>query len=262
MSASCLNSQLMVGIVDHRRFTPKKHELRYPLFMPAIDLDELVQLKNQVWGFGDQWWHWARFRREDYLGSGDLKTAVQAKVFELTGEKLTGKVIAVCHLRYLGLYFSPVNFYYVYDDNDEWRYLLAEVSNTPWNERHYYALKANKGDHGENWEHDKAFHVSPFNPIEQRYKWKLKPLGKRLFVHLACHRGHKEFDATVNMQGKPFSSQELLWLLVKTPVMAIKVVFGIYWHAFKLWCKGMPIYDHPEVNRSLETSPTQKKSKK
>ncbi len=96
-------------------------------------------------GLGEKWWHWARFRRQDYLGQGDLKAAVQDKVHELTGERIEGKVLAVVHLRYLGLYFSPVNFYYLYDHQGEWRYLLAEVSNTPWNERHYYALPAEAG---------------------------------------------------------------------------------------------------------------------
>ena len=69
--------------------------------------------------------------------------------------------------RCFGLYFSPVNFYFCYDDNiknndaeenketGQAAYMLAEVSNTPWNERHYYLvdLKAIKDT-------QKAFHVS------------------------------------------------------------------------------------------------------
>ncbi|GMQ47018.1 DUF1365 domain-containing protein [Vibrio sp. 10N] len=243
-----VSSRLMIGEVGHRRFAPTKHHLSYPLFMPAIDLDEIDSLQRRVWGFGRRWWHWARFKREDYVGEGDLKLAVQDKVFELTGERFNGKVIAVCHLRYLGLYFSPVNFYYLYDEQNQWRYLLAEVSNTPWNERHYYAIAAESGDQNVNWQHDKAFHVSPFNPVDQRYHWKLKPLSERLFVHLECHNPHKVFDATLQMKAQPFTSSSLLKQLVKTPIMAVKVVAGIYWHAFKLWRKGVPIYDHPGKN--------------
>ncbi len=41
-----------------------KHHLDYPLFMPAIDLDELDSLQQKVWVW-ERWWHWARFRRED-----------------------------------------------------------------------------------------------------------------------------------------------------------------------------------------------------
>ncbi|EKO3726106.1 DUF1365 family protein, partial [Vibrio metschnikovii] len=123
---NAVSSALMVGHVRHRRLSPVAHDLTYPLFMPAIDLDQWSELQQNVWGLGEKWWHWARFRRQDYLGQGDLKAAVQDKVHELTGERIEGKVLAVVHLRYLGLYFSPVNFYYLYDHQGEWRYLLAE----------------------------------------------------------------------------------------------------------------------------------------
>jgi DUF1365 family protein len=239
------NSQLMIGSVRHRRFSPAVHNLNYDLFMPCLDLDEIPTLAKTVWGFGTRWWHWARFKREDYVGEGCLKHAVQHKVAELTGVQLQGKVLAVCNLRYLGLYFSPVNFYYLFDQQGEWQYLLAEVSNTPWNERHYYAIAADQGVDGANWQHEKAFHVSPFNPVEQDYVWKLKYAQQRIMVHLECHRQNKEFDATLTLKGTPFDSRNLLKHLIKTPVMTVKVVIGIYWHALKLFLKKVPIYNHP-----------------
>ncbi|PMH46762.1 chromosome partitioning protein ParA [Vibrio sp. 10N.286.49.B3] len=241
---TAFKSQLMVGNVRHRRLSPIKHSMTYPLFMPCLDLDEIDLLERKVWGFGQRWWHWARFQRSDYLGDGNLKQAVQDKVHELTDIRLTGRVVAVCHLRYLGLYFSPVNFYYLYDDEGRWCYLLAEVSNTPWNERHYYAIPADKGGNGEGWQHDKAFHVSPFNPMDQQYVWCLKPLSQRLMVHLECHQERKIFDATLSMQSQPFNSKILLKHLIKTPIMAVKVMVGIYWQALKLWLKGAPFYSH------------------
>ncbi|GAB7220472.1 DUF1365 domain-containing protein [Vibrio comitans] len=244
-----MNSAILVGTVRHRRFSPTEHALNYPLFMPSIDVDEFQSLKNSVWGFGEKWWHWARFNRSDYVGEGCLKSAVQDKVFELTGKRFSGKVVAVVHLRYLGLYFSPVNFYYVYDSKGQWQMLLAEVSNTPWNERHYYAIDADEGENGENWKHDKAFHVSPFNPVEQQYVWRLKPLSNQLMVHLECHRESKEFDATLSMKARAFNSRNLLKQLISTPILTVKVLTGIYWHALKLWIKKVPIYPHPAKNK-------------
>jgi DUF1365 family protein len=249
-SENRINSQLMTGSVRHRRFTPKQHNLNYDLFMPCLDIDEIPSLSKKVWGFGTHWWHWARFKREDYVGEGCLKAAVQQKVAELTGVELDGRVLAVCHLRYLGLYFSPVNFYYLFDKHGQWQYLLAEVSNTPWNERHYYAIPADSGLNGENWQHEKAFHVSPFNPVEQDYVWKLKYAQQRIMVHLECHRQNKEFDATLSLKGSPFDSTNLLKHLIKTPLMTVKVVIGIYWHALKLFLKKVPIYNHP--NKKLK----------
>lgn len=248
-----MSSHLLVGDVRHRRFTPIEHALSYPLFMPCLDLDELDDLETRVTGFGRRWWHWARFKREDYLGQGDLKHAVQNKVYELTGVRISGRVEAVIHLRYLGIYFSPVNFYYLYDEQGNWRYLLAEVSNTPWNERHYYALNA---EDEATWRHEKQFHVSPFNPIAQQYQWKLKPLAKQLSIHLECHRESKEFDATLKMRKYPFNSKVLVKHLISTPVMAVKVTIGIYWHALKLWVKGAPFYSHPKYQRDNNDQPS------
>jgi DUF1365 family protein len=210
--------------------------------MPCLDLDTLDEAFKSTVGLGKRWWHWARFKREDYVGEGALKQSVQEKVYQLTGVRLDGRVEAVIHLRYLGIYFSPVNFYYLYDSCGQWRYLLAEVSNTPWNERHYYALNAQDE---KSWNHQKQFHVSPFNPIEQRYVWKIKPLSDQLSIHLECHRDGKEFDATMKMSKQPLTTQSLLKHLIATPVMAVKVVIGIYWHALKLWVKGAPFYSHP-----------------
>ncbi|EIF2703745.1 MULTISPECIES: DUF1365 domain-containing protein [Vibrio] len=263
---SQMNSRLFIGNVRHRRFTPVNHELNYSLFMPAIDVDEIDALEKKVWGFGSRWWHWARFKRSDYIGEGSVKSAVHSKIEELTGVRCTGKVIAVCHLRYLGLYFSPVNFYYVYNAEGEWKYLLAEVSNTPWNERHYYAVSADKEEEKFGWEQVKAFHVSPFNPIDQLYRWRIKPLTDKLNIHLECHKGEKHFDATMVMKAKPLSSKTLLRCLIVTPIQTVKVMVGIYWHALKLWVKGAPFYSHPKYSTHEEieadTEKTDKKNKK
>jgi DUF1365 family protein len=236
-----MNSALYVGHVMHRRIRPVKHQFLYRLYMPCIDLDELTTLKNRIRGFGTQWWQPARFKRSDYLGEGDLKQAVFNKLYELTGERLEGRVMLLCQLRYFGLYFSPVNFYYCFDQDEQWRYLLAEVSNTPWNERHYYAIPAQ-----DNWQHDKAFHVSPFNPMDQHYQWQLKPLGETAQLCIQVHRQNKEFEAGIHFNRQRFNGKNLLKLMIKMPLMPVSIVWGIYSHAFKLWRKKAPFYSHPD----------------
>ncbi|MCE0496240.1 DUF1365 domain-containing protein [Vibrio salinus] len=240
-------SRLLTGIIRHRRYVPTQHELTYPVFMVCINLDEIARLSSQVTLFGTHWWHWARFKHTDYFRDRgpDTKSAVIDTVNKLTEQSLKKddcKVMAVIHLRYLDFYFSPVNFYYVYDAQEHWNSLVAEVSNTPWNERHYYVLRAGC----EEMTCEKAFHVSPFNPVDQCYQWRLKPLGKSLSVHIECHRDVKEFDATLTMKSVPFTNQNLNRLLIRTPVQTLKMLLGIYWHAFVLWKKGTPVYDHPE----------------
>ncbi len=56
-----MRSKILIGHVNHRRFSPVKHSLSYKMFMLGIDLDELDTLKKRIWGFGDKWWHWVDF---------------------------------------------------------------------------------------------------------------------------------------------------------------------------------------------------------
>ncbi len=236
-----LNSSLCQGVVRHRRYKPISHRFSYSLFMPLLDLDELEGLDKEIWFFNLKKWGIASFYYKDYMeGKKNTKEAVQDKVHQLTGMRLSGKVLTLCHLRYFGLYFSPVNFYYLYDDKQTWRYLLAEVSNTPWNERHYYAIPACS-----NFSHSKAFHVSPFNPIEQEYRWQLKPLEDKAFIHLnVLRKTQKEFDATLLLKRFPLSGKTLASAMIKMPSMTLKMLVYIYWQAVKLWFKGAVFYTH------------------
>ncbi len=236
-----LNSSLCEGIVRHRRYKPISHRFSYSLFMPLLDLDELEVLDKEISFFSLKKWGIASFYYKDYMeGKKDTKKAAQDKLYQLTGVRLSGKVFILCHLRYFGLYFSPVNFYYLFDEKHTWQYLLAEVSNTPWNERHYYAIPASA-----HFSHLKAFHVSPFNPIEQEYRWRLKPLDDKAFIHLNVLKNtQKEFDATLLLKRLPLSSNTLSKALVKMPSMTVKMLIFIYWQALKLWFKGAVFYSH------------------
>ncbi len=264
-----MNSGIYVGSIRHRRFTPVNHQFNYPIFMPLIDLDEMAELTQTIRGFGSSLFSFARFKRTDYMqGECSLRQAIRDKVEQLTGERVNGKILMLCQLRYCGLYFSPLNLYYIYDEDNKWRYMLAEVSNTPWNQRHYYVIPAVAQWPEKFWTEQKAFHVSPFNPMEQQYQWRINEPGDRLFVHMENYPNSdqfsdnnvvknnsnnnnnndqdkgKVFDATMALRRQPFTSGVLLKLLIKTPVMAIKVVFGIYWQALKLWLKGAPFYPY------------------
>lgn len=213
-------------------------------------------------------------RPQDHPHSGDvhsgshsgvlLKQALYDKLESLTGVRMQGRVMLLCQLRYAGIYFSPLNLYYFYDEQDNWRWVLAEVSNTPWNERYYYALPATTDWTGDTWQEQKGFHVSPFNPMSQYYCWRLKEPGKQLLVHLDIHSvgsDQKVLDATLMMKRQPFTTKELWQLIAQTPIQTVKIVTGIYWQALKLWLKGSPFYGHmPSRPPSLKHLPSKQKT--
>ena len=142
---------------------------------------------------------------------------------------------------------NPIACYYCFND-DEMRlaYLVAEVNNTPWDERHSYVLE---GPEGRKWlrtEFDKQFHVSPFNPMDMRYHWRSNTPDRRLVLHMEnSSEGDKVFDATLSLTAQPMTAKNLNRQLLRYPFMTIKVGLAIYWQAVRLWLKGIPVYTHP-----------------
>lgn len=247
-------SAIYKGFVRHRRFSPRYHEFRYPLFMTFIKLSELDQLTSKLWFFGTHVWHWVRFRRADYVGNPtiSLQDSVKQKISESSGiviSELNGEVFFYGHLRFLGFYFSPLNFYFL-EHEGSLRYMLAEVSNTPWDERHYYVIDLDKP-----LPHKKQFHVSPFNPMEQRYSWHIRAPSRetsKSMVHLevAAHgQSTKLFDATMVLKRKQLNQINFLRVLVLTPMQTLSMVIRIYWQALKLYLKGVPFHAHPEKQK-------------
>ncbi len=241
-------SAIWQGSVRHRRFAPRAHAFSYSLFMLGLDLDE-VETRGVGQGrwFGVERAGLLAFYRQDYLkgSSGSLKQAVWQKVAELGGEATPDqRVLLLGNVRCLGFYFSPVNFYFCYQQENA-RYLLAEVSNTPWNERHYYLL-----DLRALAPHNKDFHVSPFMDLAMRYHWRIRPPEQQTLIHIESHPQSGEaklFDATLTLRREPLSRQGLMRLLVRWPWMTMKVLLGIYWQALRLFIKRTPIFSHPET---------------
>ncbi|WP_395341025.1 DUF1365 domain-containing protein [Ningiella sp. W23] len=253
-----LESAIYKGKVYHRRSVPKVHAFEYQIFLYWLKLAELERLSQEITSFSvfdSDKWSSVRFRRSDYLGDPNipLQDAVLAKMNALNSagandkcninelpSRLEGDVFLLGQVRTFGLYFSPVNFYYLRNAHKQFTHMLAEVSNTPWNERHCYLVDLSKQKDCE-----KAFHVSPFNPIDMTYRWQIQQPSDSLRLHLSCLKQTKHFEASIDMQKLTLDSRQLKKMLRSIPSMTLKTVGGIYWQALKLFFKRVPIYTHP-----------------
>jgi uncharacterized protein len=248
--ASTMHSALYTGVLRHRRFAPRGHEFSYRLFMVYVDLAELQQVFRGRWLWSAAHPAIAWLRRGDYLGDPaiPLDTAVRDRVAAEIGTRPTGPIRVLTHLRYCGFAFNPVTFYYCYDREDRRvQHIVAEITNTPWNERHAYVLP-DVGD-APVLRHRlaKQFHVSPFMPMNLSYDWRFSQPGERLSVHMQdLEEDRKIFDATLTLERREISSASLAIALIAFPFMTLRVVGAIYWQALRLWLKRIPFHSHPE----------------
>jgi DUF1365 family protein len=244
-----VDSSLYQGTVTHSRFTPVKHSFTYKITLFWLKLDEIEKLNKEVSFFSSNKPAWVRFKQTDYLDndSTPLESQVRNKMSTLSGMTLKGDVYMLGQLRTLGMYFSPVNFYFLrHKEQTEFSHMLAEVSNTPWGEKHCYLV-----DMAAQEDNKKVFHVSPFNPIDMQYRWNVNQPNERFAMRLSCIRGEKHFEAGLSLSRQPLTSQTLRKALLKVPSFTLMSLIGIYWQALKLFIKGAPIYDHP--NKGTKT---------
>ena len=240
-----MHSALYVGTIRHRRFAVRPHAFRHRVAMAYLDLDEVGavlggRLTRRHPGL-------VRFRRRDYLGdpATPLADAVRAVVAEQRGRAPAGPVRLLTHLRTFGHCFNPVSFYYCFDGAGERvEAIVAEVTSTPWGERHAYVLDT--GD-----ETPKRMHVSPFMGMDQRYRFRAPAPGESLSVHIeSSESGKRVFDATLGMRRRRLTRRTLAGITARYPAATVRMLVLIYSHALALKLKGVPVQPRPKARPS------------
>ena len=248
-----LHSGIYHGHVEHTRLHPLRHQFRYSAFMMYLDLAELDRVFTGSLFWSTRWPTVAWFRRRDHLGDPrqPLDEAVRDLVEQQVGTRPAGPIRLLTNLRYFGYVMNPVSYYYCFDEHEKLQAVVAEIHNTPWGERHCYVIPRQKNQSSDTvirFDHPKAFHVSPFMPMDLRYHWQFNTPGPELDVKVSLSRKQQHiFHAELTLSRLTLTAWNRTRTLVRFPFMTAKVIAAIYWQALRLRLKKFPYYAHPKT---------------
>lgn len=258
------------GTVLHHRHQPVDHRFTYPVSLLWLDPDRPDELDGRhplcsthhpapLW-----------FRRADYLdgSSAPLGAAVRARLADALGSAPAGPLRMLTQPRTWGWLFNPITIYLLWGEPADGPVAaLLEVTNTPWKERHTYAV-ALRATGPAAWEADfaKVLHVSPFLDEAFNYRLGLRfaPAGphRRLTVDLdvvprICGPGADDvgggaapgpppvLTTRLVVDQRPLERAMLSQSLRRNPMPTHRVSLGIHRQALRLWRQGVPFVSHP-----------------
>ncbi len=280
-----MNSRIYECRVLHARFLPKPHRFAYSLFMLAVDLDELPLLHRRLRLFSVNRPNLYSFRENDFLptseplfnpSTADIPTALAASRPDATLAPLKARVLAffaahgvdlgpgghivlVTLPRVFGYSFNPVSFYYGYDAAGTCLGAIAEVTNTfremkpyfvgPAPQQHGAATSASPVEFRRRT--PKFFYVSPFSDVDVAFDFHLRPPTDKLAVQIDDYIGaQRTLTSSLTGPSGPLTDARLAWFTLRYPLLTLRIIGLIHWHALRLFLKKIPWFK--KCSRALD----------
>jgi len=245
---------ICTGQVWHCRYVPSRNEFTNRVSYVWVDPchpDELTR-HHPLWSTSRL--AVAQLRVEDY-GDGserpdDLARLIRYELSEVLDRPVGGPVRMLSQARRWGWLFNPITVYFVWDDDDsDLIGAVLEVTNTPWKERHRYAVPLVRNGRHFDARFDKSLHVSPFLDEDYQYRCRVELSDKLVDVRLDVHR-HGVEEPTVSTQlrlDRTPVSRSVLGRALRRPVFPTHAVSaGIHAQAVRLLAKRVPFISHPD----------------
>lgn len=252
-----MNSCLYECRVMHRRLSPRPHHFVYRIFMFAVDLDELPALPGRVRGIGYNTRHFYSFRDRDHLAPDDRPIRAKLQEFLQThGITLpaNARVRLLTLPRVLGYIFNPVSFFYCYDADDRPLCSVVEVGNT-FREMKLFLIPSLSTQGDFRLRAPKEFYVSPFSTLDTHFDFRLSLPADRLSIQIDDYKdGALTLVSSLSGPRAELTTARLWSFTLKYPLITLRVIFLIHWHALRLWFKGLPFIrktDRPDMQKDV-----------
>jgi len=264
-----MNSRIFVGELMHARLEPVRHTFHYPVYMYALDVDELPELERHSRLFGYNRFRPISIYDKDYLGNGGgtLRSKVE-KFLSMKGiQDPIDRIDLVTSARYFNYVFNPVSFFYCYLGDGSLRAVLAEVNNT-FKETHLYILDEPQPVHNGTYARfktKKEFHVSPFFDVSGEYDFKLSDIREKLDIWInLIKQDRTALMSQLTGNPMPLTTKNIIKTVICFPLSAVLTVPRIMWQAVKLhYLKKLRVFEKPNPSspmtlRTVPATPVQK----
>ncbi len=239
------------GYVGHAREGSPATAFNYRVWMLLTDADQLDEIAARSALLSVDRFNLLSIHTSDWLlahGPGSIRSRTERAIAAAGYPRPRGRIAMLHQPASLGARFNPVRFIFCFDSTGEGiEYVLGEINNTPWDERHTYVLRAAVPDRRVEFSFPKVFHVSPFNSMSQQYHWQFELRDDRLRVGMAVEEGDiTVMRASLNLRLIPITASVIRRGALHYAAQPMVTLMRIYWHAARLWLRRTPIYSHPK----------------
>ena len=149
----------------------------------------------------------------------------------------------LANLRYYGYNINPIACYYCFDADEQLCYIVAEVTNTPWNERRSYVLACDPAQAYSAHRLSKGNARITVQPDANALPLAQQPAGQSI------EPPPRNRDTTAkSMSMRQWRSSAVKSIAAQSqrhaaahPWMTAKVAFAIYWQALKTLAQTQPV---------------------
>lgn len=247
------------GQIRHARLRLATNRFTYAAWFLRLPLRSLARQPASLF--------WLKFNRRGVFsvndadhGDGDGRPMLSWFDDLLRSERITdagGEVWLHTFPRLFGFVFNPVSFWFAHRADGALRAAVCEVNNT-FGERHFYLLAHDDGrplQWGQELAARKVLHVSPFNAVAGRYRFRFM-LSEQSSAQAQQPKrfvGRIDYDdeagpllqTSVSGALFPLTDRTLVRALVRYPLFAFAVIARIHWQAVRLWLKRVPFFSKP-----------------